>query len=299
MALELTGCFTAIVTPFRNGAVDETALADLVDWQLSSGVKGIVAAGTTGEGYNLSPGEYRRVLRACVASARGKGPVIAGAGTHSTSDTIELVKEAAASGCDAALVVTPYYCKPPQRGLVLHYRAVAAASPIPVILYNVPSRTGVTLEPETAAEAARIPNVAGLKEAAGSAEAAARVIALAPAAFAVVSGDDALTLPMIAVGAKGVISVASNVAPSEISQLVAAALAGDLARARALNAKLLPLMKALFLESNPIPVKAALAWMGRISPEIRLPLVPMSSERFEPLARELTALGLLRQPAAA
>lgn len=293
------GCFTAIVTPFRDGHVDERAMGDLVAWQFANGVSGIVAAGTTGEGFNLTDAELERVLAVCVSAAKGKGPVIAGTGTHSTAHSIELTRLAHRIGCDAALVVTPYYCRPPQRGLLAHYRAVASASPLPVILYNVPSRTAVNLEPETAIEASHIPGVVGVKEAGGNFEAVAKIVAGTPSTFSVLSGDDSATYPMMALGAKGVISVASNVAPKEVSELTLAALRGDMVRARDLHFRLLPLMKGLFVEANPIPVKAALAIMGRIAPEIRLPLVELATEKRLGLETLLRDLALLREPAVA
>src|SRR5579885_3001843 len=258
-----TGCLTALVTPFRDGAVDHQALAALVEAQIAGGVHGLVPCGSTGESATLTHEEHIAVVRTVVETARRRVPVIAGTGSNATAEAIRLTRAAEEVGADGALLISPYYNRPTQEGIVRHYAAVAEATRLPLIPYNIPGRTASNITPETMARLARIPNIVGVKEASGP-------------AFAVYSGDDVLTLPIMAVGGKGVISVTANVAPRRMAELTTALLADDLARARALMRELLPLMRALFLEVNPIPVKTALALMGACAEEFRLPLTPMS-----------------------
>ncbi len=290
-----TGTYTAIVTPFnRDGSVDYGLLRALIDWQAESGVDGIVPVGTTGESPTLDQVEHIRVVREAVAAARGRIKVIAGTGANSTAEALELTRHVLDLGLDATLQVTPYYNKPSQEGLYRHFSAVADLG-LPVVLYNVPGRCSREIAVETVARLARHPKIVAVKEAGGSVE---RVSAILDAcSIAILSGDDSLTLPMMSVGAQGIISVASNVAPRPVSDLVRAALAGDYARARALHARLYPLFRDLFLDTNPIPVKAALAMMGRIEPVYRLPLCEPNEKVLEQLRLTLLKLGLLDAPA--
>ncbi|RMF24099.1 MAG: 4-hydroxy-tetrahydrodipicolinate synthase [Deltaproteobacteria bacterium] len=287
------GTYTAIVTPFAGGGVDEEALRALVREQVEAGVDGIVPCGSTGESATLDHAEHERVIAICVEEAAGRVKVIAGTGSNSTREAARLTAFARGAGADAALLISPYYNKPTQEGHVVHYREIAAAAgDLPLIIYNIPGRTGVNMTPETIARIAEIPQVVGVKEASGSLDQVSRIIALAGEEFTVLSGDDSLTLPMMAVGAKGVISVTSNLLPRRFAELVRAAAAGDFATARAIHFELLPLMQALFLETNPIPVKTALAMLGKIRDELRLPLTPMSPEPRARLERVLAECGL-------
>jgi len=288
------GSMVAMVTPFRDGGVDAAALKEHVEFLLKNGTDGLVPLGTTGESPVLTGDERTEILRTVIRAAKGKAPVVAGTGTNDTRTSIELSKGAEALGADALLVVTPYYNKPSQEGLFLHYEAVARATSLPVCLYNVPGRTGVNLLPETVARLAKIRNIVAVKEASGSVEQAAQIHAECD--IAVVSGDDALTFPLMMQGATGVISVAANVVPREMADLCAAAAKGDIERARELHLRLLPLMKALFLESNPVPVKAALRLMGRGTGEVRPPLCAMSAANEEKLRRVLADFSLISSP---
>lgn len=286
----LSGCFTAIVTPFRNGVVDFPALGELVDWQIESGVNGIVPVGTTGESPTLDFTEHMQVIEFVVARANHRCLIVAGTGGNSTSEAVHLSKQAASLGVDATLQVTPYYNKPTSAGLYSHFMKVAEESGVPVVLYNVPGRTGKEISLEVVAKLAQHPLVVAIKEAAGSVD---RVSAIKDVCdLTVLSGDDSLTLPMLAVGAKGVISVASNVVPVEISRMVALGLAGDFAGALVVHRRFYPFFRDLFLESNPIPVKAVLADMGRIAEEYRLPLCAMSDGARAQLRATVKALGL-------
>jgi 4-hydroxy-tetrahydrodipicolinate synthase len=287
------GTFTALVTPFRGGAVDEAALCDLIERQIAAGVDGIVPCGSTGEAATLSHAEHRRVVEVCVAAARGRVQVLAGTGSNSTSESIELTRHARDAGADGALLISPYYNKPTQEGLVAHYAAVARATGFPLVVYNIPGRTASNVLPETLARLAEIEQVVGVKEACGDLVQVSRVVALCPEGFTVLSGDDALILPVIAVGGRGVISTSSNVAPRAVVELVEAARRGELARARELHLRLLPLFDALFCETNPIPVKAALALMGLVDEEIRLPLTPLSAANRGRLQAVLKEQGIL------
>ncbi|MDD4098058.1 MAG: 4-hydroxy-tetrahydrodipicolinate synthase [Lentisphaeria bacterium] len=293
--MNLSGCYTAIVTPFRNGEVDYITLRKLVQRQIAGGVTGLVPVGTTGESPTLSFSEHNKVIEYVANLAAGKCQVIAGTGGNSTSEAIELSKFAAGIGVDATLQVTPYYNKPTPEGLYRHFCTIADASGLPVVLYNVPGRTGRDIPVDLVARLARHPLMMAVKEAGGSVE---RVSAILDACeITVLSGDDGLTLPMMAVGAKGVISVASNVVPAEVSAMTAAALAGDYATATGLHQRLFPLFRDLFLESNPIPVKAALADLGLMTEEYRLPLCEMAAANRDKLRLTLKNLGLDLSPA--
>ena len=293
--MRFAGSYVALATPFtKSGALDDDALRRLVRGQLRAGTAGLVPCGSTGEAATLSHEEYRRVVALTLEESRGLLPVIAGVGTNATAKAVELAREAESLGADALLVLAPYYNKPTQEGLFQHFRAVARNTRLPVIVYNIPGRTAVNLLPQTLLRiAADCPNVTAVKEASGSIDQASEIVAGAPKGFAVLSGDDSLTVPMMAVGASGVISVAANVAPKETAAMCAAALAGDFKKARGLHLKLFPLVKALFVETNPIPVKAALEMMGLCGGTPRLPLTPLTAVNRPLLRRELAACGLL------
>jgi 4-hydroxy-tetrahydrodipicolinate synthase len=270
------GSIVAIVTPFIKGAVDEKKLRELVDFQIENGTDAIVACGTTGESSTLDNEEHLNVIRIVFDQAGKRVPVIAGTGSNSTAEAIHLTREAKELGVAGVLLVTPYYNKPTQEGLYRHYSAIADAVDIPQILYNVPGRTGVNLLPETVARLAPHRNIVAIKEATGSLQQASEVIALCGGQIDVFSGDDFITFPMMACGAKGIISVLANIMPKEVADLTDAFFAGDLETARQLHLKTLKIGNAMFMESNPIPVKTALGLMGRCSDEVRLPLCPMS-----------------------
>lgn len=286
------GAFTALVTPFKNGAVDYKSLDELVEWQIAQGIDGLISAGTTGESATLTHEEHNEVNRRVLLAAKGRVPVIAGTGSNSTAEAIAMTRAAQNNGADAALLVTPYYNKPSQEGLFRHYKAVSEQVSLPILAYNVPSRTAVNLLPETVARLAELPNVVGIKEASGGVEQAKKIRELCPR-LAVLSGDDALTLDMMAVGAKGVISVTGNVVPADIKKMVALALSRKMDDARKMQEKLMPLHNAMFLETNPQPVKIALKLLGRGNAEFRLPLWGISPENEEKLRAALKAYGLL------
>lgn len=271
-----SGCYTALITPFRDGEIDEPALRALVERQLAGGVAGLVPCGTTGEAPALTGGEWDRVVSLVVETATGRVPVLAGTGSYSTAATIERTRRARSLGADGALVVTPYYNRPTQEGLYRHFAAIAEAVDLPLVLYNVPGRTGVNLLPETTLRLAQISGIAGIKEASGVLDQASQIVHEAPAGFAVLSGDDSLTLPIMAVGGTGIISVVANIAPAAVSTLTSAFLAGDFTTARAMHLALFDLCRAMFVETNPVPVKAAAALLGFCTPEVRLPLAPLS-----------------------
>ncbi len=287
-----TGTMTALVTPFRNGRIDEKALRKHIDFQIENGVDAVVPCGTTGESPTLSHEEHLEVVRITVHQAAGRVPVVAGSGSNSTEEAVMLTKGVRDLGAAACLMICPYYNKPTQEGLYRHFAAVAEQADLPIFLYNIMGRTAVNMSPETVARLAKIPQVVGLKDACGNIQQSSETLAAVPPDFVVVSGDDAYTLPLLAIGGKGVISTTSNVVPREMSDLTRAFDAGDLAQARALHFRLMPLFTSLFLETNPIPVKAALAMMGRIDPEIRLPMTPMSDAPRARLAAALAAFGL-------
>lgn len=285
------GVLTALVTPFRDGAIDEAALRDLVDRQIEAGVDGLVPCGSTGESATLSHAEHRRTMEIVVQATRGRVPVVAGTGSNSTEEALILTRRAKEAGADGALMITPYYNKPTQRGLMLHYEKVAAEVDIPIMLYNVPSRTGVNMLPETVAELSEIDNIVAIKEASGSVDQVSAILSICD--ITVLSGDDSLTLPMLAVGAKGVVSVAANIAPAEVAALIDSFNACNMEEARRIHYQLLPLFKALFCETNPIPVKRALNMMGLIENELRSPLFPLSTENEPKLRKVLEGLNLL------
>jgi 4-hydroxy-tetrahydrodipicolinate synthase len=272
----LSGCFTALITPFRDELVDEPALRALVERQIEGGVAGLVPCGTTGEAPSLTSAEWDRVVATTIETAAGRVPVLAGTGSNSTLTTIERTQRARALGADGALIVTPYYNKPTQDGLYLHFAAVAESVDLPIVLYNVPGRTSVNMLPETVVRLAAIPGIVGIKEASGSLDQASQIVHEAPAGFAVLSGDDSLTLPIMGVGGTGIISVVSNIVPDAVSTLTSACLDGDFASARAMHLALFDLCRAMFVETNPVPVKAAAAMLGYCTPEVRLPLAPLS-----------------------
>jgi 4-hydroxy-tetrahydrodipicolinate synthase len=293
MRTPFTGVGTALVTPFRkDGSVDEAAVRRLARRQIDGGVHFLSPVGTTGEAPTLSHAEKLRVIELVVEEADGRVPVLAGAGGYDTRDTIALIHDIGQIGADGILSVTPYYNKPTQEGLYQHYKAIAESTSLPIVLYNVPGRTGVNLEAATTVRLSAIPNIVGVKEASGNVVQAADIIASAAEDFIVVSGDDALTLALMAVGGRGVICVASNVAPSEMAQVVEFAEKGDYAAARRLFLWLLPLLQVNFVESNPIPVKAAMAAMGLLEENYRLPLVPPSAVVREKVLRVLQNLKL-------
>jgi len=292
MRTPFTGCGTALVTPFlRSGQVDEAAVRRLARRQIEAGIHFLVPCGTTGESPTLSPAERRRVVELVVGEAMGRVPVLAGAGGYDTREVVEAARAMHEAGADGLLSVTPYYNKPTPEGLYQHYRAISEATPLPLVVYNVPGRTGCNVDPATLARLATLPHVAGVKEASGNMTQICEAITAVPADFIVLSGDDAMTLPAMAVGARGIISVASNEVPAEMAQMVEAAERNDFTTARALHARLLPLMLANFTESNPIPVKAAMAQMGLLEETYRLPMVPPKPETRQKLARVLSAAG--------
>lgn len=286
------GAITALVTPMKDGMVDEEKLRNLVEFQINNGISALVPCGTTGEAATLSYEEHMRVIEIVVEQANKRVPVIAGTGSNSTHETIYLTEFAKKVGCDAALVVTPYYNKPTQKGLYEHFKAVAEAVDIPIVLYNVPGRTAVNMLPDTVIKLSKIKNIVAVKEASGSLDQVSEIIAGVDPEFDVLSGDDSLTIPMMALGAKGVISVASNIVPKEVSQMVDAWLKGNIEDAKKMHLKLFPLFKGIFIETNPIPVKKALYLMGIIENDIRLPLVEMTPEGTDKLRKILLDLNV-------
>lgn len=281
-----SGSLVAIVTPFSNGKFDEKAMAELIEFHIKNGTNGIVPCGTTGESATLTAEEHERVVAVTVEIVHKRIPVIAGTGSNSTDEAIIFTKHAKAEGADGALLITPYYNKPTQEGLFRHFEAVAKAVDLPQILYNIPGRTGINMLPTTTARLSQISSIVGIKEGSGSLQQVSEIIHESKKGFLVLSGDDPLTLPMMSLGGKGVITVTANVAPTDMADMVSAALKGDYEQARTLHYKLTPLFSALFLETNPIPVKAALAMMGKISEEVRLPLTPLADD-FRPKLREV------------
>jgi len=288
-----SGTITALVTPFRDGQVDEAALRALVRRQIEGGVSGLVPVGTTGESPTLSHAEADRVIAVTLEEAKGRVKVIAGTGSYDTRASVERTRLAAKAGADAALVVCPYYNKPSQEGIYRHFKAVAEDGGLPVMVYTIPGRSVVNINPETIARLAQVKGIAAVKEASGSLAQMAEVVAAAGPAISVLSGDDALTLPAMAIGCTGVVSVSSNAMPALMSELTALCLKGDFAAARALHYRLLPAFRAIFAETNPIGVKAALALLGHCGPEIRLPMTPMEAPNVVRLEESLRALGLL------
>lgn len=291
-----TGCGTALVTPFRRDlSLDEQALRRLLRRQIEAGIDFLVPCGTTGESPTLSHEEQVRVVEITVEEAAGKIPVVAGAGGNNTAHVIEMARAFAGGGANGILSVAPYYNKPTQEGLYQHYKALAEAVPLPIILYNIPGRTGVNIEPSTLARLAQIENIVGVKEASGNISQMATVLAAVPKDFTVLSGDDAITLPLMALGGRGVISVASNEIPAEMARIAKLANANDFAAARDLHNLWFPLMEVNFVETNPIPVKSALALMGLCEPVFRLPLVPPKPDNLAKIRGALESTGLLTQ----
>ncbi len=291
---QFRGAFVAVVTPFIDGKLDEEGLKNLIEFHIENGTHGIVPCGTTGESATMSHAEHHRVVELTVQTVKGRVPVLAGTGSNSTSESIELTKHAKAAGANGALMITPYYNRPSQEGLYQHFKAVAEAVDIPIILYNVPSRTSINMLPQTVARCAAIANIVGIKEATGNLNQISEVIALCPKDFAVLSGDDFTSMATVMIGGTGVISVTSNVAPKDMASMIAAALAGNVEKAKELHYKLFPLMQAMFLDTNPVPAKTALQLMGKIkSGAVRLPLYKMNDETTGKLKKVLSNCGLL------
>ena len=295
MRKSFQGSMVALVTPFRDGKVDEAKLRELVELHVKSGTDGLVPCGTTGESPTLSHAEHKRVIEVVIETAARRIAVVAGTGSNSTAEAIDMTVHAARAGADGALLVSPYYNKPTQQGLYEHFRAIAQAAPeLPLILYNIQSRTGVNIETDTVKRLAEIPNIVGVKEASGNLDQMTAVVLACGPDFSVVSGDDSLTLPLMAVGGRGVISVLANLLPKEVAELTRAALDGDWKRARELHWKLFPICRAMFVETNPIPVKEAMAMLGMIRAEWRLPMCPMSDANRARLRSVLVQGGVLK-----
>ena len=289
-----TGCGTALVTPFRRDlSLDEDTLRRLIRRQIEAGIDFLVPCGTTGESPTLSRAEHLRVVEIAVEESNGNVPVLGGAGGYNTAEVIELARELQHLEVDGILSVTPYYNKPTQEGLYQHYKAIAAAVNLPIVVYSVQGRTGVNVEPATLVRLAEIDNIVGVKEASGNISQIATILHDVPERFSVLSGDDAVTIPVMALGGRGIISVVANQIPAEMAQLAEACLHGDFAAARMIHARYLPLMNVNFVESNPIPVKAGMALMGLLEPVYRLPMVPPSPANLEKISRVLERAGLL------
>lgn len=292
--MEFRGAFTALVTPFTNGEVDEEAYRRHIEWQIEQGIDGLVPCGTTGESATLSHAEHGKVIRICVEQVNKRVPVLAGAGSNNTREAIELTRYAKDAGADGALLITPYYNKPTQEGLVAHFKAIAKDVPMPFVVYNVPGRTALNLLPATVARMAReIPEVIGIKEATGDLKQGSEVVEFCPKGFTVLSGDDFTVLPLLAVGGQGVISVVSNVMPAQMAGMCKAYFAGDMATAQKLHYEMNPVSRAMFFETNPVPVKTALDMMGRMPFAVRLPLVEMLPANRDKLAAVLKDAGLV------
>jgi 4-hydroxy-tetrahydrodipicolinate synthase len=290
-----TGCGTALVTPFRRDlSLDEATLRALIRRQIEAGINFLVPCGTTGESPTLTRAEHLRVVGIALEEARGKVPVLAGAGGYNTAEVIELARELERMGASGILSVTPYYNKPTQEGLYQHYKAIASAVRLPIVVYSVQGRTGVNIEPATMARLAAIENIVGVKEASGNIGQVATILNQVPTTFTVLSGDDAVTIPVMALGGRGIVSVVSNQIPGEMTRLAQACLRGDFETARRIQARYLPLMNVNFVESNPIPVKAAMGLMGLLEPVYRLPMTPPSPANLARIAKVLEAAGLLR-----
>jgi len=295
MSQTFQGSFVAMVTPFRNGKVDEAKLRELVEFHVTHGTDGLIPCGTTGESPTLHHDEHRRVVEIVIEAARGRIRVVAGTGSNSTAEAIDMTKHAERAGAAGALVVTPYYNKPTQEGLYRHFHAVAESVAIPILLYNIQSRTAINVETDTLARLARdVKNIVGVKEASGSLDQMSQVIAACGPDFSVLSGDDNITLPLLAIGGSGAVSVIANIVPRETAELVHAALDGDWKRARELHYRLFPLARAAFLETNPIPIKEAMAMAGMLEPEFRLPMCRMSDANREKLRAILKPYGLVK-----
>ncbi|SBW10057.1 4-hydroxy-tetrahydrodipicolinate synthase [uncultured delta proteobacterium] len=292
--MQYVGAYTALLTPFKNGKVDEEKYREFIEWQITEGIDGLVPCGTTGESATLSHKEHEEVIRICIDQVKKRVPVIAGAGSNNTTEAIRLTKFAKEAGADAALHITPYYNKPTQQGLFEHFKAIGAAVDLPIIVYNVPGRTSVNVAPATMARMFKeIPNVVGVKEATGNLAQISDIIEYCGNGLDVLSGDDFTVLPILSIGGSGVISVVSNILPKEMAALCAAFRAGDLAKARKLHYAMMPISRACFVETNPIPVKTALYKMGRMDIEMRLPLVRMQPENEKILDAALKDLSLI------
>ncbi len=289
-----SGVLVAIVTPFTDGRIDEEAFRGLINQQLALGINGVVPCGTTGESATMSHEEHKRVVEICVDEVRGRVPVIAGTGSNNTAEAIDMTLHAKKAGADGALMITPYYNKPTQEGVYRHFKAVYEAAPMPIILYNIPGRTASNVAPETIARLAKEKYIVGVKEATGDLNQMARTIDLCGPDVDVLSGDDSLTLPLLSVGGRGVISVACHIVGAEMIEMYNAFMAGDNKRARELHYRILPIMRTLFVETNPIPLKTALSWLGVCKPDVRLPLCPMAPENEAKLRKVLTDYGLLK-----
>jgi 4-hydroxy-tetrahydrodipicolinate synthase len=288
-----SGAIVAIVTPFKKGKVDERSLRELIEFQIKNGTDGIVPCGTTGESSTLSHEEHDRVIEITIDAVKKRVPVLAGTGSNSTDEALRLTKHAHEAGADGALMVCPYYNRPTQEGLYQHFKIIAESVPIPIVPYNIPSRTGVNLMPETVARLAKISNIVGIKEASGSLKQMQDVISLCGEKFDVLSGDDFFTFPLLSIGGRGVISVVSNIVPADMAAMIDAFVAGDIKKAKALHHRLVPLIDALFIETNPVPVKAALSMMGKISYDVRLPMYKMSDGNYEKLKVAMKNYGLI------
>ncbi len=292
--MQLRGAFTALVTPFKNGQVDEEKYRELIEWQIQEGINGLVPCGTTGESATLSHKEHEDVIRICIDQVKGRVPVIAGAGSNNTREAIGLVKFAKQAGADAVLLITPYYNKPTQEGLIAHYKAIAAEVSIPSIVYNVPGRTGLNVLPKTMARLYKeIPTVIGCKEATGNLTQISDILELCDDDFILLSGDDFTLLPTLAIGGKGVISVVSNIIPKDFSRLCECAMKGDMAEAKKLHYASQPLCRICFVETNPAPAKTALSLMGKVNADVRLPLVNLTPESHAALKETLKQCGLI------
>ncbi|MBN2190939.1 MAG: 4-hydroxy-tetrahydrodipicolinate synthase [Candidatus Aureabacteria bacterium] len=285
------GSFVAIVTPFKNGRLDEESLRKLVQMHITNGTSGIVPCGTTGESATLSPEEHKRVIEIVISETAKKIPVIAGTGSNNTKEAIEYTRHAYDAGADAALVITPYYNKPTQEGLYYHYKTIANEVPVPIVIYNVPGRTGVSIEPETVARLSELSNIVAIKEASGQMDQISKIMSLC--GITVLSGDDSMTMPIMAIGGRGVISVIANIVPADMKELTSAMEEGDIESARELHYKLFDLCKVMFIETNPIPIKTAMAMKGMIEEEFRLPLVSPTEKSRSLIKRQLEQYGLL------
>lgn len=290
----LKGAITAIVTPFKNGQLDEEAYRELIEFQIQGGIHGIVSVGTTGESATLSHAEHKRVVEICIDQVKKRVPVIAGTGSNNTAESLDLTKHAQGAGADYALMITPYYNKPTQEGLYQHYKTVATQTKIPIIVYNVPTRTSVNLLPETVARLREFPTIVGIKEATGDLKQCSKVVEQCGDRITLISGDDFTVLPLLAIGGQGVISVVSNVVPGDMAGMCTAFFNGDLNKARQLHFKMWPLMEAMFYETNPTPAKTALKMMGKITGEVRQPLCPLAPANEEKLRQVLQKYGLIK-----
>jgi len=285
------GSMVALVTPFKNGRLDEEKLKELVEFHIKSGTNCLVPCGTTGESATLSLAEHERVIELVVECANGRVPVIAGTGSNSTAEAIRLTVHAKDAGADGSLQITPYYNKPTQEGIYRHFKAIADEVDIPIVLYNIASRTGTNVEPDTIARLSKISNIVAVKEASGNLEQMSQVAMRSNKDFALISGDDTLTLPVLSIGGTGIISVVANIVPKDVANMVKEFEKGNIEKARKIHYKLLPLVKAMFIETNPIPVKTAMGLMGMIDPELRLPMCEISKEGLGKLKKALKEYG--------